>query len=128
MANWTPTGFVGKMFKLTGSHVPPPAMPSPVLWGDEATVSERLKEGIGDLQLNRRLITFNFPLSPEEVVEHFRKFFGPTQKAFLTLEGDQDKQAALRLGLENLWKENNQATDGTTAVESEYLEVIARRE
>ena len=62
MANWTPTGFIGKMFKLTASYVPPPNMPSPVLWGDEATVSERLREGISDLQLNRRLITFNFPL------------------------------------------------------------------
>lgn len=66
MANWTPQGFIGQMFKRTGSHVPPPsAMPSPILWGDEATVGERLKDGIADLQLNRRLITFNFPFSPE---------------------------------------------------------------
>jgi SAM-dependent methyltransferase len=128
MANWTPTGFIGKMFKLTASFVPPPNMPSPVLWGDEATVSERLKEGIGDLQLNRRLITFNFPFAPKEVVEHFRTYYGPTQKAFAALDDDHEKQTALRRELENLWAEHNRATDGTTTVESEYLEVVARRD
>lgn len=129
MANWTPQGFIGQMFKRTGSHVPPPtAMPSPILWGDEATVRERLKEGIADLQLNRRRMTFHFPFAPEEVVEHFRKFYGPTQKAFGALEGDQDKQTALRRDLENLWTDNNLESNGTTRIESEYLEVIARRQ
>ena len=128
MANWTPTGFTGKMFKLVSSYVPPPPMPPPVLWGDEATVGERLKEGISDLQLNRRKITFNFPFSPKETVEHFRTYFGPMQKAFAALEGDKDKQTGLRSDLVNLWEEHNQATDGTTSAESEYLEVIARRE
>ncbi len=43
MANWTPRGFVGRMFKAMEKHVPPPAlMPSPLLWSDEATVRERL--------------------------------------------------------------------------------------
>jgi len=128
MANWTPQGFVGQMFKRTGSHVPPvAAMPSPILWGDEEKVRERLNEGIADLQINRQLMAFNFPFSPEEVVEHFRKFYGPTQKAFDALEGDKDKQTALRRDLENLWKENNLESNGTTRIESEYLEVIARR-
>jgi len=128
MANWTPAGFIGQMFKRTGSHVPPPpAMPSPILWGDDAAVRERLSNGISDLIINRQLMTFNFPFSPAEVVEHFRAYYGPTQKAFLALEGDADKQAALRRDLENLWTENNQKTDGTTRVESEYLEVVAKR-
>jgi SAM-dependent methyltransferase len=129
MANWTPQGFVGQMFKRTGAHVPPPpAMPSPILWGDEAVARERLKDGTTDLQLNRRLMTFNFPFSPREVVEHFRKYYGPTQKAFLALEGDEDKQTALRRDLENLWEVSNRAADGATTVDSEYLEVVARRE
>jgi SAM-dependent methyltransferase len=128
MANWTPQSFIGQMFKINSTHVPlPPNMPSPVLWGDEATVSERLKDGIAGLQMNRRLISFSFPFPPEEVVGHFRKYFGPTQKAFETLAGDTDKHAALQRDLENHWRENNQATDGTTQVESEYLEVIATR-
>lgn len=125
MANWTPEAFTGQMFKTNAKHVPPPPMPSPILWGTEDAVRERLADGISDLQMTRRKITFHYPLSPADVVEHFRKFFGPTQKAFEML--DADGQAALRKDLEDLWKEHNRATDGTTEVESEYLEVRATR-
>lgn len=125
MANWTPTGFVGQMFKLTGKHVPPPNMPSPVLWGDETAARERLKDGIADLKLTRRKVTLRFPFSPIKTVEHFRQYYGPTQMAFKAL--DEGGQSALRHDLEELWTENNQATDGTTEVGSEYLEVIAVR-
>lgn len=128
MANWVPAGFVGQMFKIGATHVPPPPnMPPPVLWGDEETVRARLTNGIAGLEFNRRLITFNFSFPPAEVVEHFRRYFGPTQKAFDALESDADKQAALRRELENHWMQHNQATDGTTRVQSEYLEVVARR-
>ena len=126
MANWTPQGFIGQMFKINSRHVPPPAMPSPVLWGDESTVRERFTDGIADLSLNRRIMPFSFPFSPAETVEHFRKFYGPTQKAFDALEGETEKQAALRRDLEKHWTENNLAADDTTQIESEYLEVIAR--
>jgi SAM-dependent methyltransferase len=126
MANWTPEAFTGQMFKMGAKHVPPPpGMPSPVLWGKEDVVRERLADGISDLQLTRRKIMFNYPFGPAEVVEHFRLYFGPTQKAFESL--DVDGQAALRSDLENLWNEHNQATDGTTKVESEYLEVRATK-
>jgi len=126
MANWTPTGFVGRMFKTVSGHVPPPAgMPPPVLWGVDETVRERLGEGFSKLQTNEQTITFMFPFPPAEVVEHFRNYFGPVQKAFGAL--DQGGQAALRRDLELLWTENNRATDGTTLGESQYLEVIAVR-
>ena len=126
MANWTPEGFIGQMFKVTGKHVAPPAgMPSPLLWGDEKTVGERLIDGVSNLRLTRRNIDFDFPMSPEDVVEHFRMYYGPTQKAFGALDGDG--QAALRKDLEELWSGNNVATDGSTKVVSEYLEVIATR-
>jgi SAM-dependent methyltransferase len=126
MANWTPTGFVGQMFKTVSIHVPPPAgMTPPVLWGVEATVRERLQEGLSTLETNERTITFQFPFPPELVVEHFRNYFGPVQKAFGAL--DVDGQAALRRDLEKLWSENNRATDGTTIGDSQYLEVIAVR-
>lgn len=128
MANWTPAGFIGKMFKLTASHVPPPDMPSPVLWGDEAAASERFAEGISDLQLNRRMITLDFPFSPQETVEFFRVYYGPTQKAFAALDDNEEKQNALRRDLERLWAEYNQSTEGKTTIEGEYLEVIAGRE
>ncbi|MEP6788298.1 MAG: class I SAM-dependent methyltransferase [Acidobacteriota bacterium] len=124
MANWTPEGFTGQMFKTNAKHVPPPpGMPSPILWGSEAPVQERLADGISDLQMTRRKIMFTYPFGPAEVVEHFRLYFGPTQKAFESL--DADGQNALRSDLEGLWNEHNQATDETTKVESEYLEVMA---
>lgn len=126
MANWTPTGFVGQMFKTTASHVPPPAgMPSPVLWGIEETVRERFGSGVSALEAVPRNMPFKFPFPPADVVEHFRNYYGPTQKAFGAL--NEEGQAALRRDLERLWTENNRATDGTTEIESQYLEVIATR-
>lgn len=126
MANWTPAGFIGQMFKTMGAHVTPPAgMPSPLLWGVEENVRQRLGEGISRLESRPQMLKFAFPFSPAEVVEHFRSYYGPTQKAFGTL--DESKQAALRKDLEQLWATHNRATDGTTDVDSEYLEVIATR-
>jgi SAM-dependent methyltransferase len=126
MANWTPEHFTGQMFKTGAKHVPPPpGMPSPVQWGSEDIVRERFANGISDLQLTRRPITFHYDFGPVEVVEHFRKYFGPTQKQFEML--DENGQAALRSDLEGLWEASNTATDGTTQVESEYLEVKATK-
>jgi len=126
MANWTPSGFIGEMFKTTAKHVtPPPNMPSPLKWGDQETVKERLNNGIADLQMTPRTCVFNLPFSPAEVVEFFRTYYGPTEKAFGAL--DENGKAALRGDLEQLWSRHNRATDGTTVVEGEYLEVIARK-
>jgi SAM-dependent methyltransferase len=126
MANWTPEGFIGQMFKITGKHVPPPPnMPSPLKWGDEETVRERLREGVSELRLTRRMCPFRYPFPPAGVVESFRAYYGPTQRAFAAL--DAEGQAALRSDLERLWAEHNRATDDTTEVEGEYLEVIATR-
>ena len=126
MANWTPSGFIGQMFKTTASHVPLPAgMPSPVLWGVEETVRERLGSGVSALEATPRNITFKFPFPPADVVEHFRNYYGPTQKAFGVL--DENGQAALREDLEKLWTDHHRATDGTTEIESQYLEVIATK-
>jgi len=126
MANWTPDGFIGQMFKISGKYVPPPPnMPSPLKWGDEETVRERLRDGIADLQLMRLMCPFKYLFPPAEVVESFRTYYGPTQRAFDAL--DTNGQAALRNDLERLWAEHNQATDNTTYVEGEYLEVIATR-
>lgn len=126
MVNWTPAGFIGQMFKTMGAHVTPPAgMPSPLLWGVEENVRQRLGEGISKLDLQLQMLKFAFPFSPADVVEHFRLYYGPTQKAFGTL--DDEKQAALRKDLEQLWSSKNTATDGTTSVDAEYLQVIATR-
>ena len=126
LANWTPTGFIGQMFKATGKHVTPPAsMPSPLLWGDEATVRTRLGDGVSKIDFERHSIVFTFPFGVAETIEYWREFYGPTHKAFAAL--DAEGQAALRRDLENLWAENNLAKDGTTRVESEYLQITAVR-
>jgi ubiquinone/menaquinone biosynthesis C-methylase UbiE len=126
MANWTPSGFIGQMFKITSTHVPPPpGMPAPVLWGVAETVRERFGEGISKLDTRLQKITWVFPFSPAEVVEHFRLYYGPAQKALASLS--EEKGAALRKDLEELYTTHNQATDGTTRVEAEYLEVVAVR-
>jgi SAM-dependent methyltransferase len=126
MGNWTPAGFVGQMFKAVGAHVTPPAgIPSPVLWGKDDVVRERFGDGASDVKTTPRIVKFAFPFSPAEVVELFRLYYGPTHKAFGSL--DEDRQAALRKDLEDLWTKNNTATDGTTSVEAEYLEVVATR-
>ena len=126
MANWTPDGFVGQMFKTTAAHVPPPAgMAPPVLWGDEATVRERLSDRFSDVQLQRRTHHFIYPFNVAETVEFFRRYYGPTQRAFEA--AGADKENALRRDLEDLWSKHNRATDGTAHVEAEYLEVRARR-
>ena len=127
MGNWTPSGFVGQMFKTMGKHVPPPAiMASPVKWGDEETVRERFEDGISRLSQSRQLYPFRYPFSPSEAVEFFRLYYGPAHKAFAAL--DAGKQSALRRDLEQLWTEHNLAADGTTLVLAEYLEVVAIRQ
>ena len=126
MANWTPDGFVGQMFKIMGKHVPPSSLvPSPLLWGVESTVRERLSHEIIDLHLTRCPYPFHYSFGPSEVIEFYRMFYGPTHRAFSALEGEA--QEALRHDLEQLWTLHNQASDGSTLYDSEYLEVVAVR-
>jgi len=125
MANWTPQGFIGQMFKTVSTFIAPSGMPSPVLWGDEITVRERLGKGLSDLRLARRHYTFSYPFPPSEVVEFFRLYYGPTNQAFASL--DVDGRERLRQELEVLWSSHNRAGRDSTRVFAEYLEVIGIR-
>lgn len=127
MANWTPTGFVGQMFKAIGQHVPPPpGVPPAGLWGDEATVRERLSAGVRDLKLTRRVYpSFDYPFGVPQVVEFFRQNYGPTQRAFAAL--DDSGQAALRKNLEQVFAAHNRSLNGITSLHAEYLDVSAIR-
>lgn len=126
MANWTPAGFVGQMFKTIGKYVAPPQnMPSPLLWGDETTVRGRFGEKVSEINFEPRLISLTFPYNVRETIELWRLFYGPTHKAFAAL--DENGQEALRRDLEKLWAENNLSRNGITHVKSEYMEITAVR-
>ena len=95
-------------------------------WGDEATVRARLRPDFTDVRLTRRIALMRYPFPPAETVEFFRQYYGPTQRAFASL--DDSAQAALRRDLVELQAANNIAkTPGTTEVAAEYLEVVAIR-
>ncbi len=125
MANWTPKGFVGQMFKTVSKFIAPSGMPSPVLWGDESTVRERLSHGLSQLSLTKRQYLFSYPFPHSEVVEFFRLYYGPINRAFASL--DDEGQAQLRQELETLWAAHNQAGADCTTVFAEYLEVVGIR-
>ena len=125
MANWTPGGFIGQMFKIIARHIAPSGMPSPALWGDEATVRDRFRNGVAGLKLTPRLYRLEYPFPPDAVVEFFRVNYGPMTRAFASL--DANGQKALRSELVRLWAEHNTAAGNTTKVDAEYLEIVATR-
>jgi SAM-dependent methyltransferase len=116
------------MFKVFQAHLPPPAagVPSPMAWGNETTVMARLQNGFTNVRLARSIALMRYPFPPAETVEFFRQYYGPTLKAFASL--DATAQAALRRDLVELQTTHNIArTPGTTEVAAEYLEIIATR-
>src|SRR5262252_3868711 len=125
MGNWTPQGFVGQMFKTFAKFIAPSGMPAPVLWGDESVVRERLGPGVSDLKMTRRHYSFTYPFPAAEVVEFFRQYYGPTNRAFASLSGDSAN--SLRDELDTLWSAHNRGRDELTVVAAEYLEVVAIR-
>ncbi len=126
MANWTKEGFIGQMFKTIAKFIAPSGMPSPVLWGDEDTVSQRFGDSVSDLRLTRVLYRFDYPFGPADVVEFFRTNYGPMARAFANLA--EQEAAALRAELVQLWDSHNLSREaGRTQVDAEYLEVVARK-
>ncbi len=122
MSNWTPSGFVGQLFKRLGAHVAPPAgVKSPALWGDEAWIDTTFGPAAKAISITKRQFVFRYA-SPAHFVEVFRSFYGPVHKAFLAL--DEAGQEALEADIIDLISEMNAATDGSMAVPSDYLEVI----
>jgi ubiquinone/menaquinone biosynthesis C-methylase UbiE len=122
LASWTPDGFIGQLFKTNGRHVPPPAgLRSPVQWGTEARLRELFGDALADLRTTSREYVFR-AASPEAYVDDWRRFYGPTMKAFEAV--GPDGEAALRADLLELIASANRATDGTMVVPSEYLEAV----
>jgi ubiquinone/menaquinone biosynthesis C-methylase UbiE len=125
LANWTPEGFVGQMFKTLGRHLPPPpgAQP-PSLWGTEAWLHEHFDERDFLVQVTRK--TFNFRYrSAAHFIDTFRNWYGPLHKAFAALPPEGAK--ALEQDLTELINRMNRAGDKSLVVPSEYLEVVITR-
>ncbi len=127
MANWTPDGFAATMFRCVARYSPPaPGVQPPALWGVEDVVIQRLGDDFTDFTLERKFYPrWTYPFSTSELVELFRQKFGPVKRAF----DSQDRQGknSLRAELEDIYQAHNIASDGTTEIKGEYLNVSARR-
>jgi ubiquinone/menaquinone biosynthesis C-methylase UbiE len=124
LANWTPEGFIGQMFKITGKYVPPaPGVKSPALWGATAHL-DTLFGAEASIAATRRNFMFRYK-SPEHWLEIFRTYYGPMVKTFAAL--DAEARARLEADLRALLDTFNMAKDGTLVVPGEYLEVVVTK-
>jgi len=126
LANWTPDGFIGQMFKTVGRHVPPPAgVASPALWGTRARLGELFEAQASSIASAQRQFVFRYR-SPEHWLDMFRRWYGPVLKAFAALE--PAAQGALERDLLALVERFNRSGDTSMVVPSEYLEVVITRQ
>jgi SAM-dependent methyltransferase len=125
MANWTPDGFIGRLFKVIGAHVAPPAgVKPPSLWGREDYLRELFGAQAAAVRVERKRFNFRYR-SPAHWVQVFRDYYGPTHKAFGAL--DVAGQAALERDITALLVELNTAGAASLVVPSEYLEVVVTK-
>ena len=125
LANWTPGGMWGELFKLHGRYLPPPAgVQPPPLWGTEARLRELLGAGIRDLRVAKRIAVFRHH-SPRHWFEFFRAYFGPTR----TVLAAQDEAGQERFAreVEQVLERFDRSDGPTLNAEAEYLEVVATR-
>jgi SAM-dependent methyltransferase len=122
MANWTPDGFIGELFRVISVYVPPPAgVQSPALWGSEPRIAEWFGPEASDIRCTRRNFHFRY-LSAAHWIGVFRDFYGPVHKAFAAL--DPDRQARLTTDLTALLERRNTDGPNSLVVPGEYLEVV----
>ncbi|MEM1045902.1 MAG: class I SAM-dependent methyltransferase [Pseudomonadota bacterium] len=125
LANWTPDGFIGQIFKTLGRHMAPPqGVASPANWGRPDWIEETFGAGALDVACTARDFVFRYR-SPAHFVEFFRTYYGPVHKAFLAL--DAPAQAALESDLHETIARFNTATDGSMRVPAEYIEVVVTK-
>jgi ubiquinone/menaquinone biosynthesis C-methylase UbiE len=125
LANWTPEGFIGELFKTIGRHVPPPqGVRSPALWGTRARIAELFEPHAASIRVAQRNFVFRYR-SPEHWLDVFRSYYGPVLKTFAALE--PAAQAALQRDLLALVGRHNRSGDSTMVVPAEYLEIVLTR-
>jgi ubiquinone/menaquinone biosynthesis C-methylase UbiE len=125
LANWTPEGFIGQLFKTIGKHLPPPAgAKSPALWGTRARIAELFEPHATSVKSAQRHFVFRYR-TPEHWLEIFKTYYGPVLKAFAALE--PAARAALQHDLLGLIERFNRSGDGSMVVPGEYLEIVITR-
>ena len=122
LANWTPEGFIGQLFKVVGKYLPPPAgLLSPALWGTEPHIVQLFGRKAEDIRCTRKMFNFRYE-SAAHWLQIFRDYYGPTHKAFAAL--DSDKQKSLAADIIELLEKSNIGKRGKLVVPGEYLEVV----
>jgi len=125
LANWTPDGFIGQVFKTLGRHIAPPAgVSSPALWGTKGWIEERFGGQASSIAMTPKTFIFRYG-SPAHFMDVFRTYYGPVHKAFLAL--DQPGQVALEKDLLATIASFDTAKDGTMRVPSAYLEIVIKK-
>ena len=125
LANWTPDGFIGQLFKTIGRHVPPaPGARSPALWGTRARIAELFESDAVSVASVHRNFVFRYR-SPAHWLKVFKSYYGPVLKTFAAL--DPAAQAALDRDLLALIDQFNRSADASMVVPSEYLEIVITR-
>lgn len=125
LANWTPDGFIGQVFKTLGKYLPPPAgAKSPALWGTRAALDDMFGSQAGSINAESRFFNFRYK-SAEHFLDVFKTYYGPVLKAFAAL--DAAAQQNLHNDLYALIVRMNKSGDATMVVPSEYLEVVITR-
>ena len=125
LANWTPDGFIGQVFKTLGKYLPPPAgAKSPALWGTRAALNEMFGSQASSIKAEPRFFNFRYK-SAEHFLDVFKTYYGPVLKAFAAL--DAAAQQDLHNDLYALIVRMNKSGDATMVVPSEYLEVVVTR-
>ena len=125
LANWTPEGFIGQMFKTIGKHLPPPAgVKSPALWGTQERIEAMFGAQALSIAIEQRVFNFRYR-SPQHFLDVFRNYYGPMLKAFGAL--DEAGKKALARDVIELIARFNKASDGTMVVPSAYLEIVVTK-
>ncbi|MDQ3741873.1 MAG: methyltransferase domain-containing protein [Actinomycetota bacterium] len=129
MANWTPEGLIGQMFKLMGPYAPPPppgAQPPP-LWGSEGHVSELLGDGLSDLKMERHILSITELATPDDYVDLFKHKYGPTIAVQKNIGDDEERLAEFDAKYREFARNGNSGTPDAARFDQEYLLVVGKR-
>jgi len=129
MANWTPEGLIGQMFKVMGPYAPPPppgATPPP-RWGSEEHVKEMFGDGLSDLRMERHVLSVTELKTADEYVDMFKEKYGPTIAVQKNIGDDAERQAEFDAAYREFARNANSGSEDAARFDQEYLVVVGKR-